>query len=60
LHRREREGLLKVRMYLDLAVSYPSFEDRRKAVLRAIECLDVVLRMDVRHACLEHVELKGF
>ena len=59
MHKREREGLLKVRMYLELAFSYPRFEDSRKAILRSIECLDVVLRMDFRHVRLERVELKG-
>lgn len=35
-------------MYLDLARSYSCAEDRDKAVLKAIERLDVVLRNDGR------------
>jgi hypothetical protein len=46
LNKVERKGLLKVRLYLGLAYSYRNFEDVKKAVVRAIECLDVVLNID--------------
>ena len=44
----EREGLERVVMYLDLARSYSCAEDRDKAILKAIERLDVVLKADSR------------
>ncbi|MQY62154.1 hypothetical protein GH146_02555 [archaeon] len=48
MKRSEREGLERVAMYLDLARSYSCGEDRDKAILRAIECLGVVLKADNR------------
>lgn len=46
MNRYERKHLEHVALYLDLARSYSCREDRDKAILRAIECLEIVLKAD--------------
>jgi hypothetical protein len=52
----ERRRLEKVLMYLDLARSYGDFANCRKAVLRAYECLGVVLKVDGQRFVRSDVE----
>ena len=46
LNRRERKVLERVAFYLELARSYRCGEDRDKAVLMAVERLELVLKVD--------------